>query len=96
MRSVALLLVLVGLQGGAFRILDAEQERYLGPEATGAAVLAESRKPDPAGQLPSALHMPPASRAPVAAAFEHRRPAASGGFETPPHRFPDPTGPPRA
>lgn len=95
-RAVALLLVLVGLQAGAFGDLDTGDERYYGSEDYSAVVRPEARKPDavpqplPAAQPPcqpqAALF--PASLAPA------RRLAAARAFT--PHHLPDPTGPPRA
>lgn len=89
-RSVALLLVLVGLQAGAFRDLPTNDERYYGTEDYTAAVAPEAGKPhvlppaSPAAQRPHAVHWRYAvSSAPVRAAAHTL------------HR-PDPTGPPRA
>lgn len=90
-RTVALLLVLVGLQAGAFRDLPTHDERYYGAEDYGVAVAPESAKPhalppaEPVAQLPHAPYrafaMPPAL---VGAAAAHA------------FHLPDPTGPPRA
>lgn len=89
-RIVALLLVLVGLQAGAFRDPDAGDERYYGTSDYSAAVAAQTRLPDalpppaPAAQLPRAPDR--ASAAPVARVRAAARP----------FYLPDPTGPPRA
>jgi hypothetical protein len=95
-RTVALLLVLVGLQAGAFSDLDRGDERYYGTEDYSAVVRPEARKPDaiplplPAAQPPRALQAAlfPASLAPA------RRLTVARAFT--PHHLPDPTGPPRA
>lgn len=87
-RSIALLLVLIGLQAGSFRDLDTGEQRYFGTADYHAAVAPESGKPlalppaVPAAQLPSAAPVAPVL--PVAA-------ARAGAF----HFF-DSTGPPRA
>ena len=95
-RTVALLLVLLGLQAGSFRDLDAGHERYYGTEDYSAVVRPEARKPDavppplPAAQPPGALQAAlfPASLTPP------RRFTGARAFAR--HRIPDPTGPPRA
>ena len=95
-RTVALLLVLVGLQAGAFSDLDRGDERYYGTEDYSAVGRPEARKPDavplplPAAQPPRALQSSlfPALFTPP------RRFTGARAFAR--HRVPDPTGPPRA
>jgi hypothetical protein len=48
-RSIALLLVLVGVQAGAFRDLETGHEWVFGTEDHSAAVLSEARKADSTG-----------------------------------------------
>jgi hypothetical protein len=94
-RAVALLLVLLGLQAGSFRDLDAGHERYYGTEDYSAAVRPEARKPHavppplPAAQPPGA----PLALLDFALLPPTRRPADVRAF--PQHHVPDPTGPPR-
>ncbi len=95
-RTVALLLVLVGLQAGAFRDLDTGHEWYFGAEDSSAAVMAEARKADPeiagltAADAPRALPVPPR------AAPRPRTALVDSGAFPPRSLRPDPTGPPRA
>ena len=96
MRTVALLLVLVGLQAGTFSDLDAGDERYYGTEDYSAVVRPEARKPDVI-PLPLLAAQPPG--APLALLVcalrpPSRRPAGVRAFAR--YRVPDPTGPPRA
>ena len=94
MRLVALLLVLVGLQAGAFRDPPTNDERYYGTEDYSAAVAPEARKPK-AIPLPDAVAPPPLARVRLGMQPQPGQLRAdAGGF--PPHHVPDPTGPPRA
>lgn len=95
-RSVALLLTLVGLQAGAFDSLETQQKRYFGVDQYGAAVLAESRKAEPAidsEPAPAPAAVPVATRRTQG---EHPVAALSVLFVASQRRLPDPTGPPRA
>jgi hypothetical protein len=95
-RSVALLLTLVGLQAGAFHDLETKQKRYFGVDDHSAAVLAESRKADPAidaEPAPAPAAVPVAARR---AQAEYPAAALSVVFVASQRRLPDPTGPPRA
>ena len=95
-RSIALLLVLVGLQAGSFQDLDAGHERYYGTDDYTSAVRPEVRK----SEL-DAVEPPLAQDQPVAPMAAHRgiEIAATGAAPAahPSHRYrPAPTGPPRA
>lgn len=95
-RTVALLLVLVGLQSGSFRDLDTGHERYYGTEDYSAAVRPEARKSD-LGPVEPPAALPPRRNgsAPVTDSSVPAR--LAGGGDASPRRFlPDPTGPPRA
>lgn len=96
MRIVALLLVLVGLQAGAFRDLDTGHEWYFGAEDNSAAVMAESREADRAITGVPAAHAPSALPAPVGAATEIDAAPGSAGPSAPRAFRPHATGPPRA
>lgn len=89
-RSIALLLVLVGLQAGAFRDLPTNDERYYGTEDYSAAVAPEAGKPH---VLPPAV---PAAQRPHAVHWRYVIPTAPVGAAAHAFHRPDPTGPPRA
>ena len=95
-RSVALLLVLVGLQSGSFQDLDAGQERYYGAQDFSAAVRAEARKTDPVLGAGSAADAPTALPRALMVARAPQRSRALGIACLPQYLLPDPTGPPRA
>jgi len=95
-RSIALLLVLVGLQAGSFRDLDAGHERYYDTDDYASAVRPEVRKSDLDTVEPQ-----PAQDRPVGRTAAHRAieiaSACAAPVAHPPQRFrPAPTGPPRA
>ena len=95
-RSVALLLVLVGVQAGSFRDLYAGHERYYGTEDYSAAVRPEARKPDVVPVHPPSAQPPRwVAEAPFTAFASPAR-CATGGGASPQRLLPDPTGPPRA
>jgi len=95
-RSIALLLVLVGLQAGAFRDLDTGHEWYFGAEDSSAAIMSEARKVDPAiDGLPGA-DAPPAPPAALDAGRALRFTLYTTRASTARTFRPDPTGPPRA
>lgn len=94
MRAIALLLVLVGLQAGAFRDLTTSDERYYGAPDYSAAARPEARKPD-ALPPPDAVAQPPLARvSPGAQPQPVLVRTDAGAF--PPHLVPEATGPPRA
>lgn len=95
-RAVALLLVLVGLQAGSFRDLDAGHERYYGAENYSAAVRPEARKPAAVPVEPPAAQPPRLAPATGFTAFAPLAQAATGGNALPQRLRPAPTGPPRA
>lgn len=95
-RNVALLLVLVGLQAGAFRDLDTGQEWVFGTEDASAAVMSEARKADPEMDGLPVADAPAALPVPVRAALEFRTAPEILGVSAPRSFLPDPTGPPRA
>jgi hypothetical protein len=95
-RSVALLLVLVGVQAGSFRDLYAGHERYYGTEDYSAAVRPEARKPDVVPVDPPFAQPPRRVAAPPFTAFASPARRATGGRASPRRLLPDSTGPPRA
>lgn len=95
-RTVALLLVFVGLQGGSFRDLDGGQQWVYGADNGVAAVLAETREPDAVPLTPPAAQPPRVARAPLGMAFAAPARTVRGSRAFLPHLHPDPTGPPRA
>jgi hypothetical protein len=87
-RSIAVLLVLVGLQAGSFRGPDTGDERYYGTSVYGGAVAPEAGKSQ---TLPSAV---PAAQWPRAAHVAHVLQGLA--VRTVAFHFFDSTGPPRA
>jgi hypothetical protein len=95
-RTVALLLVLVGLQAGAFHDLETGHEWYFGTEDNSAAVMSVARKADPAIDGVPVADAPSALPLPVHRALECRTTPEIVGACAPRAFLPDPTGPPRA
>ena len=95
-RTVALLLVLVGLQAGAFRDLDTGHEWYFGTEDASAAVRPEARKSDVLPVHPPSAQPPRWVAALTFTAFASPARRATGGGACSQRLLPDPTGPPRA
>ena len=95
-RSVALLLVLVGVQAGSFRDLDAGHELYYGTKDDSAAVRPEARKPDVVPAHPPPVQPPRWFSEPPFTAFASPARRTTGGRASPQRLLPDPTGPPRA
>ena len=96
-RAVALLLVLVGLQSGAFRDPHAGHDWYFGHADDGAVMLADARKADPQVAAEPATGVPVHAAAPAAAAQARRAaPPAIATASLAPFLLPDPTGPPAA
>lgn len=94
-RTVALLLVLVSLQAGAFRDLEADYEWCFGTAESSAAVVCEARKADPAIAEPPAGAVPPRAAPALAVDAVGTVLNARGACATRAFR-PSPTGPPRA
>jgi len=95
-RTVALLLVLVGLQAGAFRDLDTGHEWYFGTGDHSAAVLPEARKADPTIGMGPIAEAPRIRQAPVIAETARDALPETGSVRAVHRLLPDPTGPPRA
>ena len=95
-RSVGLLLVLVGLQAGSFQDLDTGHERYYGTDDYTSAVRPEVRKSD----LDTVEPQPAQDRLERPAAMYRAIPVPSTRATPvallPPRFRPAPTGPPRA
>lgn len=95
-RFIALLLVLVGLQAGAFRDLDTGHEWVFGTEDASAAVMSEARKADPKTDRLPVADAPSALPDPVCATLPLRAAPEIGGAPSARAYLPSPTGPPRA
>jgi len=95
-RSVALLLVLVGLHAGSFQDLDAGHERYYGNDDYTSAVRPEVRKSDLDSVEPQPAQDRPERPAAVYRAIEIPSARATPVALLPPRFRPAPTGPPRA
>jgi len=93
-RAVALLLVLVGLQAGAFRDLPTNDERYYGTEDYSAAVRPEARKSEGMPVEPPAALTAEARRDTAARAWAMPASLAQAGAARASWLHPDPTGPP--
>jgi len=96
-RSVALLLVVVGLQAGSFRGFDNSRQWVHGADEGAATVLAEVRKPHAKPAPPSAAASPPRpARGDSSVALTLTERSRGSARAASRHHVPDPTGPPRA